>query len=109
MLGTISTINTFQLVTRGLKSCLKIPVRWEDRDHAHIGHILIFIRRWLKKDYFNGLNFYRDLIFFFTFFGLRLMKNVKDDSSISTKHIEGFADIFDSIVTSRKAIIMKLS
>lgn len=36
------------------------------------------------------------------------MKNVKDDSNISTKHIEGFADIFDSIVTSRKAIIMKL-
>jgi len=36
------------------------------------------------------------------------MKNLKDDSSISTKHTEGFAAIFDSIVTSRKAVIMKL-
>lgn len=36
------------------------------------------------------------------------MKNVKDDSSISTKDTEGFAAIFDSIVNSGKAIIMKL-
>lgn len=46
---------------------------------------------------------------FFTLFGLRLMKNVKDDSSVSTKHTEGFAATFDSIVISRKSIIIKLS
>lgn len=37
------------------------------------------------------------------------MKNLRHDSSVSTKHAEGFAAIFDSIVTSRKAIIIKLS